>query len=391
MSEKKILLAVDVGNSLTKANWGTSPTKHFAMEQNNEFFVTDIESIDNSEIPFGVEESDVVENALPKSIHFVLESENEELKHFLELPVKVYGGTDAVIQHEHTVQRPAMGSKVDQRTTYYSIFSMLYRISRILDVDEMAVKLGVCLPLADVDIDKDLLELRLLGTHYISGDTKVKVNIEKQFSIGECFASSVSMLFTMTGKRKEKLDPALSNGKYIVVNIGAGTTDVALFNNVQFVEGSKDTFNIGGNTIREMLISDLNRRFRYRISVQSAEEAVKTGKIRIGANVIDVLDTVIDIKKKFSLQLMDNIKRYLIQISQPLQELSAVVCVGGGALEGEYTNDSGNSSKILSTASYISNYVQENAQFTKVIVHSNPRYADADGCWIILCAKQAQA
>ena len=179
----------------------------------------------------------------------------------------------------------------------------------------------------------------------------------------------------------------LSKGKYLVVNIVAGTTDVALFNNMQFVKGSKDTFPIGGNTIRELLISELYKRYRFRISVNAAEQAIKTGKVDIGSKIVSVPELVEEVKRKFSLQLMDTIKRYLTQISQALPELTAVVCVGGGALEGKYVKEE-EERIILSTTSYLSDYVKVNAPFTEVLVHSKPRFADADGCWIVLCTKE---
>lgn len=386
---KKVLLAIDVGNSMTKANWGTSVNTHQTMEQNNEFYVTGtdvLDTIDTSEIG---SEDDLTTSETPTSVVFTLDSNNQNLKDFLDLPKRVFGGTDAVIQYEHTVIRPSQGSKADMETTYYSIFSILYRISNILGgVDELNVSLGVCLPLADVDMDKDSLESRLVGTHKLgNGEKTITINILKTYSVGECFASSISTLYTMNGKKKAKLDPSLTDGKYVVVNIGAGTTDVALFNNGKFVEGSKDTFQIGGNNVREMLITELYKKFRFRVALQSAETAIATGKVKVGSRYVKVLSTIDKVKRAFSVQLMDLVKRYLTQISQPLQELGAVLCVGGGALEGNYEDESG-ITPIESTASYINDYVLETSPFTKVIVHDNPRYADADGCWIILCVKE---
>ena len=383
---KRILLAVDTGNSMTKANWGTV-SAHNPMEQNNEFYISKNLKDGYGEEDIIIPDTEVIDintAGIPKSVVFTLDSENASLKEFLGLPVRVHGGSDVVIQHEHDVVRPTTGSKAEQATTYYSIFSLLYRIAKITGASELDVVLGTCLPLADVELDKDVLDECLIGCHMLGND--VKVNIMKNYPVGECFASSISMTFGMNGSRKD-IAGFLSKGKYLVVNIGAGTTDVALFNNMQFVKGSKDTFTIGGNTIRELLISELYKRYRFRISVNAAEQAIKTGKVDIGSKIVSVPELVEEVKRKFSLQLMDTIKRYLTQISQALPELTAVVCVGGGALEGKYVKEE-EERIILSTTSYLSDYVKVNAPFTEVLVHSKPRFADADGCWIVLCTKE---
>jgi cell division ATPase FtsA len=64
----------------------------------------------------------------------------------------------------------------------------------------------------------------------------------------------------MAGKAfMNQLPEVYKQGTVLSVDIGAGTTGLALFFNGIFYERSAKTYKIGGNTAREFLIDDITK------------------------------------------------------------------------------------------------------------------------------------
>ena len=74
----------------------------------------------------------------------------------------------------------------------------------------------------------------------------------------------------------------------IAFDIGAGTTNVVVFKNLTFVEGKKDTYSIGGNTVRELFIEKYDSEYKFTPNIDNAEQACVTGWLTQGTRKINV-------------------------------------------------------------------------------------------------------
>lgn len=388
-------VSIDIGNSLTKCVYKNNQKVLTRMSLPNAFHLskkTDIKrSVPelNSGITFDVPESDIIEISQIDFNYVMTDDSNEELSKVFGLTpdtdkLRVIGGDTAETQFYDELERPLLVDKVSQRVSYVSVLATLNAVSDIEGGDNN-FNIIITLPLNETDENsQNLIKQRLQGKHIIEtkGATK-EINILKVFVIGECFASSVSYHFDVNSARKQNISPALLDGTYLVVNMGAGTSDLALFNRGKFVEKSKSTLPVAGNTVREMLIEAFNDKYRVRPTIQSAEQAIKTGIMKVGAKTIDVYDMVLDVKSAMSLQLLEGIKKYCISRSIDIRSLSCLVCTGGGALEGAFKTSDGEK-VIPSNVHFLKQFIEESTEFTEVLVMAHPRWDDAVGAFIVL-------
>lgn len=121
-----------------------------------------------------------------------------------------------------------------------------------------------------------------------------------------------------------------STGYVLVLDIGAGTTDVVLIRDTELVLNSKDSFNKGGNTVESNLRTEIRRKYKY--APQNMTEVVSTGLLQEGTVVHDVADLVTLSKEAYSKILIPDLMGYLERMSISLKEVKAVLVVGGGSL-----------------------------------------------------------
>lgn len=121
-------------------------------------------------------------------------------------------------------------------------------------------------------------------------------------------------------------------GYVLILDIGAGTTDIALFLDMELIENSKDTFNRGGNTVQSFISNEIRKRYRFAPTPPMLEEIVRTGKLKEGSIQHDVSDIVTKAKEQYSKAMMEDIRQYLERMSIALPIVKGLLVVGGGAL-----------------------------------------------------------
>lgn len=388
-------VSIDIGNSLTKVVYRNHQKVLTKMSLPNAFHINKktqtkkaVPDI-NSGVTFDVPDTDIIEISRIDFDYVRTEETNQQLAEMLELTpeeskLRVIGGEVAETQFYDELERPLLVDKVSQRVSYISVLSTLNAISNI-DGGDNTFNIIITLPLNETSTERTgLVEKRLIGKHILETDGELReINILNVFTIGECFSSSVSYHYDVNSAKRRNIPQPLLDGTYLVVNMGAGTSDLALFNKGRFVERSKSTLNVAGNTVREMLIEAFNDKYRVRPSIQSAETAIKTGEMRVGSKTIDVYDMVLEVKSAMSLQLLEGIKKYCIGRSIDIRSLSCLVCTGGGALEGTFKTSDG-VRVIPSNVYYLKRFIENSAEFTEVLVMEHPRWDDAVGAYIVL-------
>lgn len=121
-------------------------------------------------------------------------------------------------------------------------------------------------------------------------------------------------------------------GYVLVLDIGAGTTDIALFSNMELIESSKDTFNRGGNTVKSIVSNEIRKRYGYAPTQQMMEDVIRSGKLAESGEFHDVSDIVTSAKEQYSQATMEDIRQYLERMSVALPIVKGLLVAGGGAL-----------------------------------------------------------
>lgn len=121
-----------------------------------------------------------------------------------------------------------------------------------------------------------------------------------------------------------------STGYVLVLDIGAGTTDVVLIRDTELVLNSKDSFNKGGNTVESNLKTEIRRNYKY--APQNVTSIIATGILEEGTVSHKVEELVTVSKEAYSKILIPDLMGYLERMTISLKEVKGVLVVGGGSL-----------------------------------------------------------
>lgn len=240
--------------------------------------------------------------------------------------------------------------KAGQLSTSLSLIMTLYVVHKIVaevtgtplaDV-RLDIEFTVALPpleheTGEVEMEKtvrDIKELKIFSPNSVT----IPMNISKVSVVPE----GVSAFF---GAFYEEADGQLAEfeknkmfeqGYVLIVDIGAGTTDVAIIKDTELQLESKDTFKLGGNRVESLLAVSLKKAYKTTPSRQALKEAVQTGYLLLGAKPQDVTETLSAVKRDFAQTLNNQLRQYFERISVDLMEIKGLLLVGGGGLASEY-------------------------------------------------------
>lgn len=117
----------------------------------------------------------------------------------------------------------------------------------------------------------------------------------------------------------------------LVIDIGAGTTDVLLIKNNKLVQNSKFTVSQGGNNVYQKV--------RYALRVDGIElddeiirRGIITGKVRNGSKEISIVDKINNAKNEISQTIVTEIQNFLEMTGIMLRSVGYVLICGGGSM-----------------------------------------------------------
>lgn len=196
---------------------------------------------------------------------------------------------------------------------------------------------AVMLPPSDMDVGqeaiiqmvKDITELNFKLPDF---HTKVAVNSVNVYPEGFC--AFIGTVFENPTKIRKGFNGLLKSST-LVVDIGAGTTDLCIIQDCKLIDNSRYTEETGGNQVFQKVNRDLRKRFARNFSEDSLREASVTGSIKIGAKVVDISDIINDAKKDVVVKLSSSIKNYLESSDVSIYGIENILVCGGGACEDE--------------------------------------------------------
>lgn len=119
-------------------------------------------------------------------------------------------------------------------------------------------------------------------------------------------------------------------GYVLCVDIGAGTTDVCLIRDSELVQNSKETFKLGGNTVKSLTITEIKKKFGFAPNDFGA--IISEGILHEGTKINIVDDLLTLAKEAYSTRLMSEIRVYLEGRDIELPLISGLLVVGGGSI-----------------------------------------------------------
>lgn len=260
----------------------------------------------------------------------------------------VYGnGMLIAREYKGREDRPsAIGRKTSQLITELTMNLVLIRCSLLLatklgvDVNtlQLTYDIGVLLP----PLEHEVLECRgkmvdkVKVIKKLSAIIPQKIDLAVSFGTVDVYAEGVSAFFgAFFELNNGTLGVNANNAKFaegytLILDIGAGTSDLALLENTEIINDSKETLNKGGNTVEAKLEKSLKMDYGY--TPENLTAVVESGKLRDSSIEHDVTTLVNQAKDDVAQQLNLDIKRYLEKQAINMRNIRGLLVCGGGSL-----------------------------------------------------------
>ncbi|GHU92631.1 hypothetical protein FACS1894208_00110 [Clostridia bacterium] len=256
-----------------------------------------------------------------------------------DAPVTVLLGEMAARYSAAQLRPSPLEAKYKQRVNLVSLIvgAALARIEK----GNTPADLYLALPPVEVSKARETLPA-VLGGEYRVEFPKLGRAARVKFDHVYCFEESRAAGLAFM----EQLGDEYRNGTVLSVDIGAGTTDLALFTGGVFYERSARTYKVGGNTAREYLIEEVAAEYDFELTASDADEVVASGLLKLGNTKISVVSLVNGAKQRFAASLVEQLHQYFRAVAVPVQSVNALLVSGGGSL-------SSGGSESRSVASYV--------------------------------------
>ena len=264
-----------------------------------------------------------------------------------DIPVKGIYANGEVCERElyKTIERPtAIQAKYKNTTTLLSYIVCVYKAYEIIakrlncnmtDLN-IAWRTYLLLPPDNMEEGKQVLVDMMRSiekVHFIYPDITLPITVVDCDVYPEGFCAYIGVLFDKNIKiRPDKANLGKSN--VLVIDIGAGTSDLIIIEGNKVVSESKNTLNFGGNQVMQFVKRELTKAGIF-LSEEDIEQGIRTGTVRNGGEVLSIVNLINAGKEETVSLLVNGIRDYFEQTQYPLAKINSILVCGGGALEAE--------------------------------------------------------
>jgi hypothetical protein len=285
----------------------------------------------------------------------------------------------------------AIQSKTDQRTTMLSLNLIFIKafmyLSEITDCPienlDVSFELRLLLPPSEHDKKADEMKQRASTITQVECFTpkcfKKDVNIENIVILPEGGTAFIGGIYEGKNGQMNIIpkNQTFATDDCLIIDIGAGTTDIVLIRDGEIVVDSKETFHKGGNNIESACKKSLYKEYDYSPDERSMKTVLEEGVLHKGTEIINVESYLNKAKEEFGQELKNFLIDYLQRNDVEIRALKGLLVLGGGALPA--TRDG----KIVSAsmATVLVDFIHEITDSVALIdtSHINPRYLNLNG------------
>ena len=304
----------------------------------------------------------------------------------------IANGDLATREFSRTAKRPnSQQFKTSQATTVDTL-TLLF-IKAYIEVSKYS---GI--PIEELDIVFDVVAALPPSEHksksdelkeLIRGITEVEVltpiGFKKDITVDRIYVvSEGAAAFTAAMYEEEdgEIVESESNEQYLkgyvlVLDIGAGTTDIILFKDADVVIESKESIPFGGNMVTAKCKQLINENYSYVPDDEVMLTVLETGILEKGNSKIDVTAYLNEAKQYFGSQIYNKLLDYVDSHPIELRDIKGLLVAGGGALpamrDGEVVS--------VSMAEVLVRFITElTSTISLVDIHKySPRLLNIDG------------
>lgn len=311
-------------------------------------------------VDFGNSETRMVLIVNNKSVPLFLSNKFAELPPMYRIPNEyrndkssvmnvsgTYFANGQIVEREFVgveIRPSAVQAKTDQLVTDLTLnlvfMKAMLQLSELfnLPISELDVTFKVSILLPPLEHDTNEAKLAEKVRKISSIKSLIPQDVSANFKVGDVgiYPEGVAAFFCAyyteaNGAILEiPTNKKFATGYVLVLDIGAGTTDVVLIKDTELVQNSKDTFKRGGNTVESVVRNEIKK--RYGFSPKQLASVIATGILDEGVQQHEVDDILNMAKDMYSKSLMEEIRQYLERMMLDMPEIKGVLVVGGGSL-----------------------------------------------------------
>lgn len=230
----------------------------------------------------------------------------------------------------------------------------------------------VLLPAGDLDLGAEKLAdmIKNLGSlNFEMPNVKKDLNILRVNVLPEGFAALLGVMFQSYGKLRPGYEQIADKDTYtLIIDIGAGTTDISVAKGGKVISNSRKSVEVGGNNVQVAVKKMLSKKGLNRIKDTWFREACETGILRVGVNRLEIFDEINSAKSMVAVKLVNAIKEFLEENTVDIMDVSYLLVCGGGAVVNEGITE------LEPIANYITKYLAEISMGIELI--DMPDYED---------------
>lgn len=213
---------------------------------------------------------------------------------------------------------------------YLDIADMMRCSIEAIDVEWV---ISVLLPPSDLELGSDRIKENIQALKkikFLMPDFEKEIKISSIRVYPEGFCAFIGVVFENSRQIRKGYEKVLTSST-LVVDIGAGTTDLCIIKDTKLVDGSRYSEETGGNQVFQKVNVELRKKFGKNFPEDSLRDAAVSGFIKVGAKTIDITKEIDIARKDVATKLSTAIRNYIESSDFSIFDIENILICGGGA------------------------------------------------------------
>lgn len=214
-------------------------------------------------------------------------------------------------------------------------YKAIMQMQNVYDYNQLDITWTVVtlLPPGDIDQGKapmtELIQgIDKLHSVYPQFETAIKINKVVVLPEGYCAYAGVVFDVGSVFRADYKF---LTQESILVIDIGAGTTDICAIINNKLVQSSKYTVNQGGNNVYQLVRRSLMTD-GIMLNEQAIRDGIIVGSVKDGSKPVDIVDKVNKARSEVAQKIVTEIQNFLELTDIRARSIGYVLICGGGSM-----------------------------------------------------------
>lgn len=238
-------------------------------------------------------------------------------------------------KHEDALVTVALVNAIDKTVTHFAKHSK-EKVSKKRFVELNDINVVLLVPPTQVKsatkgFQEKFVDNTVTYTNRFDNET-YDLKISSVKVLPEGMAAYVALRTTANGSLRQGYE-FLDTKNVLILDVGAGTTDVIGVSNGQLMEASQYTIQKGGRHILDIVKKNIQKEKGRTLSETLFEDTFNTGTVTIGNDVVDCIDAIDEGLDAVSSQIARELSEHFATTTVELASFNHLVVVGGGSLQ----------------------------------------------------------